>query len=41
MTDEKLKRRQGRPVENVMPDPIPDTPPKKDDEWEYTKAVAK
>lgn len=42
------KRRRGRPVELKMPQPIPDTaeniaramlntPPKKEDEWDYLK----
>ena len=45
------KRPRGRPVEKTMPDPIPDTPenimralletpPKRDDEWEYLKRGA-
>ena len=48
MTDDKPKRPRGRPVEKKMPDPIPDTPenvmralletpPKRDDEWDYLK----
>lgn len=46
MPKDEKKRERGRPVENEMPDPIPDTPenvaraamqgpPKKD--WEYLK----
>ena len=45
---EKTKRPRGRPVEKPMPEPIPDTPenimrailntpPKRDDEWDYLK----
>lgn len=48
MANKEEKRKRGRPVENEMPDPIPDTPenvalacmqgpPKK--EWDYLKKV--
>lgn len=44
----KEAKRPGRPVEELMPDPIPDTPeniaralvspsPKREDEWDYLK----
>ena len=44
----KPKKQRGRPVENKLPEPIPDTPenvakallttpPKKESEWEYKK----
>ncbi len=47
MTDDKPKRPRGRP-EKPLPNPIPDTPenvmrailntpPKRDDEWDYLK----
>ena len=47
-TKETVSRPRGRPVEKPMPEPIPDTPeniawalvntpPKREDEWEYLK----
>ncbi|MCY4393605.1 MAG: hypothetical protein OXC10_00500 [Rhodospirillaceae bacterium] len=52
MSDDTPKRQRGRPVERPMPDPIPDTPenimralletpPKRDDEWDYLKEPGK
>ena len=51
MTDNP-KRQRGRPVEKPLPDPIPDTPenimrailntpPKKDEDWDYLKETGK
>ncbi len=48
MDHEQKPKPRGRPVKNIMPEPIPDTPenvalalvttpPKKEDEWEYLK----
>ena len=36
-TTDDPKRGPGRPVEKPMPDLIPDTPPKREDEWRYLR----
>ena len=48
MPDKPTPKPRGRPIKNIMPEPIPDTPeniarallttpPKKENEWDYLK----